>query len=348
MLLSTSMRISLSSGSAESDTSYYEYLRYCAAFAFVILLSLLGCGTTTSLVRVKDESIGRPHFKKIVVSTPTEDLQVRDYIEKLVAARLRGEYVTAFRAMDVLPPLREYTGEEIARRLDSIGADIILVVAVTDFWETFVSAPNMGIMTQWGGLLSAKTTSASTGAWLSIPGVTLKEKHVKLDARLFLIDVQNPPRMIWRSNSTTSSNFFIGDSKVMREAANQISMSLVADGLLESTTSFVGIVVLGGDSHEIVLGRLDRWENNKESIYNPRGLYGHSAANTVWDRESIYTSDTSACSVCNPNATNPPAIVDENGAAIGHLTLNPNLTIGYDELKVRKWLERTICKRKPS
>jgi len=324
----------------------------------VALCGLFACTTTSSLVRVKDESIGSPQYTKIVVSTPTEDLQVRDYIESLFAARLRGVYVSSYRAMDVLPPLREYTPEEIADRLNSVGAQVLLVVAVTDFWQTHFTTPSTTFektqsksntyVTQWGGLLSAKTIGSSTSVSQTIPGITLTQSNVKLDARIFQIDIQGPPKMIWRSNSTTSGDFFVGDSKVMRDAAQKIARELATDSVLKNLGQYKGVVALGGSLNDVMLGRLDTrdalWDTM--SIFYERGTFGVYASESVWHRDGVHASDTSSCSVCNLNAQNPPIIVDEEGRIIGRLTLNPQFEIGIRTESVKHWLEERICKRK--
>jgi len=320
----------------------------------VALCGLSACTTTTSLVRVKDESIGRPQYTRIVVSTPTEDLQVRDFIESLFAVRLRGLHVTSYRAMDVLPPLREYTPSEIADRLDSVGAQVLLVVAVTDFWQSQAATPSTTIektrsesstyITQWGGLLSAETSGHSTSMSQTIPGITLTQSNVKLDARVFQIDIQGPPKMIWRSNSTTSGDYFAAKSKVMQDAALKIATALAADSLLKGFSPYNGIVALGGPDNDVLLGRLDASEE-MWSIFYEQGAHGVDASQSVWHRGSVHASDTSSCSVCNPDAQNPPIIVDEEGRILGRLTLNPRFEIGFRSAFVKRWLEERICKR---
>lgn len=330
--------------------------QFLTSLGLLALVGFSGCTTSTSLVRVKDETIGRPQFTKIVVSTPTEDLQIRDYVEGLVAHRLRNETVAAYRAMDVLPPLREYTPLEVAETLESLGADLLLVVAVTDFWQTHYTSPSTTVektqsqsstnISQWGGLLSAKTTGSSTSVSQTIPGITLTQSNVKLDARVFQIDVQSPPRMIWRSNSTTAGDFFVGDSKVMRDAAHKIAIELVADSILKAGRPFSGIIILGGPNHDIVLGELDPWQPGDGSLFDENGKYGKDAKESVWQRESIHASDTSSCSVCNFNATNPPIVVNVDGKVIGRLSISKAFDIGYETDAVRRRLAREICKRK--
>ncbi|MCD6249371.1 MAG: hypothetical protein J7J98_03440 [candidate division Zixibacteria bacterium] len=341
-----------------------RFFRMLILFGAVALgVFIISCGiTTTSIVSIQDEDIGIPRFQSVAVSLPCDDLEVRSRIEGLFARQMTSPGVVVFRAMDILPPLREYTLDQIAERLREKNVQALLVVAVTDFWSTSLTTPDMTISksksnttvrSAWNSLLVVKTNS--TTETTTIPGITLSQSNVKLDVRMYVLDIQKSPQMIWRANSTTSGNYFARDSKILRDAATKISTQLMINGMLAvcpADTAHLavgsGVVVLGGPNHNVMLGRVDpgaRYDGC-QSIFVAWCEYGDEAPQSVWDRHGPYASDTSDCSVCNMEASNPPIIVAENGTKLGRMSLNPKFEIGYREQKISEWLMHTICGQK--
>jgi hypothetical protein len=325
-------------------------------FAWIIVILVAGCATSTSIVRVKDESVRAPSYTKIAVSAPYDDLQIRALVEGRFTEIVSSSGAECVKAMDILPPLRIYTGDEIAEAFRTNGVQALLVVAVTDFWNTYMSTAGTLVTevasshtsvdlttAQWGRLTAVTTGGEMTTRYE--PGVTLSQANVTLDARLFGVESGDSPRMLWRANSTTSGNYFTPDSRVLDAAAKQITSTLQDDGLLRYRRFAPGeVVVVSSLDQNTVLGCLscDEWE--KFSILDKYGPYGIDSPNSVWDRNGMFGSDTSDCSACNPKAKNPPIIIDCYGQEIGRLSLSPDFPANYKEETVQQWLRKKVCR----
>ena len=105
------------------------------------------------------------------------------------------------------------------------------------------------------------------------------------------------------------------------------------------------LMIFGGPDHKTYLGCLNCNEYATDSIFNSYGTYGSPySTQSIWNAYSDFGSPYSQHSVCNPYASDPPVIVDHNGAYYGRLTLNqyhPQRGAGanyYD------WLNSKICR----
>lgn len=334
---------------------------YFGAGAILVSTIFIGCaGTATSMVSVTDEEYNNSQFTRILVVAPYDNLEIRESVEALFAQEISvetiSESIIAYKGIDLLPPLREYTREEISNRLQEKGIQAVLVAAVTDFWQTVYQTPEITItkektkarstISNWGGLLSVSTISEGSSRTQKIPGIKFIRSNVKLDVRLFLYDLSALPKMIWRANSTTSGNYLASGSKVMRDAAAKIAAKLTIEGLLK----FPGISlpieyrVMGGHNYDIMLGDLHSRNWAQKSIFNKNGKFGVLAKHSLWDRNGIYSSDTSDCSACNPRANHPPIIVNQYGREVSKLSLNRKFSITFKTDMLTKFLKKEICR----
>jgi ABC-type transport system substrate-binding protein len=99
------------------------------------------------------------------------------------------------------------------------------------------------------------------------------------------------------------------------------------------------LLVFGGaNSHDVFLGCLTCSQYSTESIRNTMSIYGNGSSYiAITNRFSLYGSRYSTTSACNPNASNPPAIVDRQGNFYGYLTMNPTKNPTNDTW-IRGWL----------
>jgi hypothetical protein len=104
------------------------------------------------------------------------------------------------------------------------------------------------------------------------------------------------------------------------------------------------LMVFGGPGHKVYLGCLSCSQLAQDSIFNPVGPHGSNVSyESIWNRVSQYGSPVSPYSACNPVATDPPVIVDQNGQAYGRLTLSPvNPGIGLGG-RFHDWLASAVC-----
>ena len=83
------------------------------------------------------------------------------------------------------------------------------------------------------------------------------------------------------------------------------------------------LMVFGGPNRNIYLGNISLDPGNADSIYNKNGKYGDPSSElSISNKKGDYGSTTSALSACNPDATNPPVLIDRYNTVLGEFTLN--------------------------
>jgi hypothetical protein len=105
------------------------------------------------------------------------------------------------------------------------------------------------------------------------------------------------------------------------------------------------LLLFGGPGHRVFLGCFGCSKYHPNSVYNQYGLYGNSyGVNSIWNSYGLYGSPYSVWSACNPNAIDPPVVVDEDGVFYGRLTLNLYHPQAIRESGVVNWLRFAVCK----
>lgn len=282
---------------------------------------------------------------------------------------LRRNGLIAFSTLSLIPPLRTYDNDEIVEILRRKDIQILLVLGVTDFWKTYtqIAGPSSTTITKnvtkgvanvhplWGDLLSVEFNSVSRGEVKTTynPGTYIVQSNVRLDSRIFALNLGEPPRMIWRSNSTNTGSFLHSGSAVMTKAAENIVLRMLKDGVLargvsgskvrmQFNPSLVEgeVIIMGGENQNVFLGCLSCSKVHYYSFFREGFIYGETSP---WSDPS-FTEANSEFSCCNEDAKYPPVILDKNRRIIGKLNSNPNIDIGYKSEKVRKYLATQICK----
>lgn len=79
----------------------------------------------------------------------------------------------------------------------------------------------------------------------------------------------------------------------------------------------------GGENRDVYLGCMNCSEIDSKSIWNDIGTYGSDiSSKSIWNDIGTYGSDISSYSPWNDIASNPPAIMDEDGGFYGYFTTN--------------------------
>lgn len=219
-----------------------------AAVPMMLILICACAATRTSMTSVSDPNYAGTEVKNLLISCPIEDLETRSFVEGAFSARFQAEGIATYRAMDLFPPLRDYAITEIADSLLSVNVEAILVVAITDFWQTSQeilgrtvsttseSSTTSGSLTSvgLGSMLQLTTRTSSKTTTHNIPGITLTQENVRLDVRVYALAEGKLDQMVWRGNSTTVGNYFAGGSKVMKDAASKTVSDLQLKRILWS------------------------------------------------------------------------------------------------------------------
>lgn len=82
-------------------------------------------------------------------------------------------------------------------------------------------------------------------------------------------------------------------------------------------------MLFGGEDHKEFLGCINCNKYESGSICNKYGDQGSKYSNnSIWNKYGEYGSKYNDTSPWNKHASNPPAIVDENGGFYGYFTAN--------------------------
>jgi hypothetical protein len=138
----------------------------------------------------------------------------------------------------------------------------------------------------------------------------------------------------------------IGCSPAARQRAATIATAAASGAAGASSSQYsYKLMIFGGLDHKSYLGCLNCNEYVSDSVFNSYGSYGSPySSQSIWNQYTQFGSAYSTYSVCNPNALDPPVIVDQDGKYYGRLTANhyhPQLGIGA---KYVAWLTETVCK----
>jgi hypothetical protein len=106
------------------------------------------------------------------------------------------------------------------------------------------------------------------------------------------------------------------------------------------------IMLFGGADHDVYLGCFNCSSLASDSIHNDIGKYGSDISSTsIFNDIGQYGSDISQYSPCNDIASNPTALVDEDGRFYGYLTLNGIKSQAINDPDILAWLKHKVCKK---
>lgn len=105
------------------------------------------------------------------------------------------------------------------------------------------------------------------------------------------------------------------------------------------------IMLFGGSNNDVYLGCFNCSDLASDSIHNSIGIYGSEVSSTsIFNDISQYGSEISQFSPCNILASNPPALVDDEGNLYGYLTLNELKPKALTDPDILAWLKHEVCK----
>lgn len=103
-------------------------------------------------------------------------------------------------------------------------------------------------------------------------------------------------------------------------------------------------MIFGGTDHKTYLGCLNCNEYATDSVFNFYGTHGSPySGESIWNHYGEYGSPYSTYSACNPYASDPPVIVDQNGAYYGRLTVNEYHPQRGSGANYFNWLKNKVC-----
>jgi len=138
----------------------------------------------------------------------------------------------------------------------------------------------------------------------------------------------------------------IACSPAARQRAATIASDAAAGAAGASAPqSLAKLMIFGGLGHKTYLGCLSCNEYASDSVFNSYGSNGSPySSQSIWNHYSEFGSPYSTYGACNPYASDPPVIVDQNGTYYGRLTVNQYHPQRGAGTKYYAWLSETVCK----
>ncbi|HBY57394.1 MAG TPA: hypothetical protein DEG96_05980 [Candidatus Atribacteria bacterium] len=192
----------------------------------IITLWLIGCAKT-KLDTVKNPELSHIKFEKILIVAPFTDIGLRRQTENVFVSKFASADMTAVSSLELIPPIKEYTDQELLNILDQNRIDGILTVALKDFWTTKSYVPRSssthGSASLYGNSLYYRSYTQEYG------GYYVSKPHVSFETRLF--DRQSG-QVAWLVSSTTSGNAFADYGNLANSLAKKIVAELKKEKML--------------------------------------------------------------------------------------------------------------------
>jgi len=131
---------------------------------------------------------------------------------------------------------------------------------------------------------------------------------------------------------------------VYEAVKNPYVLQGLGSGFTGTSETRTKIMIFGGQNHRTFLGCLSCSEYERDSVFNEVGPYGSRyTSESIWNSYRQFGSSYSPYSVCNPNASDPPVLVNQDGVFYGRLSLNRfHSQIGMGT-RLIPWLTNTVC-----
>lgn len=193
---------------------------------------LAGCARTELASYVDPAYQGRPKFTSAVVFAPNIPLKERSRIEDVAVEALAERGVAASRGMDVIPPTRQMTNEQVADAIIARGFEAVLIIFPTGKGTTETYVPP----TYHPGTTTGSATTLGNTTYFNFqqsPGYTTGGFNVSKPVasyRASLIDVRSGA-VIWTADASSRGSAFDDYVTLGASMARESVSSLVADGL---------------------------------------------------------------------------------------------------------------------
>lgn len=179
-------------------------------------------------------------LEKLVVSVPVSDLSFRLAFEERLVASLSGSRLKVFQFTKIFPPVKEYSDQEISKKLVELDIPAILVVTLGSDKEAQAGAATSGTSVS---PVSAWGYPSGSGVFVQGVGVTSRDSTTKIlskrEVRGIVTIFALPAReKIWiaglvtnAEEGTARSGGLTSDRYIVESAAERISGALSRDGL---------------------------------------------------------------------------------------------------------------------
>ena len=187
------------------------------AILFVALL--WSCASPVTLTSWKNQK-ENTKISKVVVMAMFNKLEYIKPFEQAAASYFNSKGLKCVESLDILNPNVKYTAEQIRNKVDSIGADAVLVVKYkgTDKSETYIPPTYYG---GFGGYWGGGYYGGYYGGVTATSGYWSTSSKVNLAAYLYTSAI--------KEGAAWTGELTITDPKYVDQAATQIARNIYAD-----------------------------------------------------------------------------------------------------------------------
>jgi hypothetical protein len=185
----------------------------------MIMSSLIAIScASTSISTINNPKYSSINIKRILVAVPFDDLELRKYAENEFERQLEIYNYEIVKAIDVMPPIQNYSAEETASILKSNNITGILIVMLTNAYSVQSYIPQSSSTTsnatiQGNSITGQSRTTTSGGYYVSKPRnsfeVTLYENSTG--------------DIVWKATTNTSGNTWANNQIMITSLAQKIA-----------------------------------------------------------------------------------------------------------------------------
>jgi hypothetical protein len=187
----------------------------------VVLLIISACSPPITLTSWKNKD-DNTRISKVVVMALFGKLEYTKPVEQYVSAYFTTQGLKATEALDFLNPTTKYTEADIKTKLDSVGADALLVFTYkgTDVSQNYVPATYYGYC---GGPWGYGYGYYGWGGGITTGGYWNTTKTVNIKASLYSTKDQKAKGALWTADITVTDPTYID------QAATNLAQRIYAD-----------------------------------------------------------------------------------------------------------------------
>lgn len=174
----------------------------------------------TRITSFKDREYAKSNYTHIAVwGSSSMGNASRQKVERAFVGSLVEQGISAISLIDLIPPTRNPSGEDIKRAILSQGCDCVLTIQLIDAYTEYGTTSGYS-STIWGK--NSSFTTYSGGETYSLPRVKFK---------IELMDT-NSEKTVWTSSTFTAGNAGAGGDTLVNSLAASTVKKLKEDGLI--------------------------------------------------------------------------------------------------------------------
>ena len=182
-----------------------------------VFLSLMSCATT-SLTSIKNQDYDNLEFKRLLIFASSQDLYFKKTAEAAFLEAFSAKGYTCFQSIELFPPLKQYTNEELNRIYQDNNIDALIVITIMDEYSEKEYVPQSSTTTTskniYGNKIYGQSNTQTYG------GYYIDKPRIKCSVEVF--DIGNGVT-VWKATSLTAGNAYADTKVMMQSLASEVS-----------------------------------------------------------------------------------------------------------------------------